>query len=145
MAFANLVILVKECLSIFLLLCNKFVQFLAKEVTTKIANEVKKAKYYSINVDFTSDVIHVDQLTFIIRYVQDYGTLVKRFLKFIDSNGQNNAESITNHILRTFSEYETNLDNCRGLSYDNASSLFRKYARLKALNRLIHYISCSAH
>ena len=26
---------------------------------------------------------------------------MKRFLKFIDSNGQHDAESITNHILRT--------------------------------------------
>ena len=66
--------------------CNKFVQVIAKEVTTKIANEVKTVKYYSITVDSTLDVTHVDQLTFIIRYVQDDGTIVERFLKFIDSN-----------------------------------------------------------
>ena len=33
-------------------ICSEFVQLMAKEVTTKIANEVKKAKYYSITVDF---------------------------------------------------------------------------------------------
>ena len=41
------------------------------------------------------------------------------------------------------------MDNCRGQSYDNASNLSGKYtgvqARLKALNPLIHYISCSKH
>ena len=92
---------------------------------------------------------HVDQLICIIRYVQDDGTVVERFLKFIDSNGQHNAESITNHILRTLTKYNINLHNCRGQSYDNASNLSGKYtgvqARLKALNPLIHYISCSAH
>ena len=86
-------------------ICNEFVQLMAKEVTTTIANEVK-AKYYS--VDSTADVTHVDQLTFIIRYVQDDGTIVERFLKFIDSNGQHNAESITNQILRTLTEYDIN-------------------------------------
>ena len=100
-------------------------------------------------MDSTPDVTHVDQLTFIIRYVQDDGTIVERFLNFIDSNGQHDAESITNHILRTLTEYDINLDNCRGQSYDNASNLSGKYtgvqARLKALNPLLHYISCSAH
>ena len=130
-------------------ICNEFVQLMAKEVTTKIANKVKKAKYYSITVDSTPDVTHVDQLTFIIRYVQDDGTIVERFLKFIDSNGQHDAESVTIHILRTLTEYDINLNNCSGQSYDNASNLSGKHtgvqARLKALNPLIHYISCSAH
>ena len=130
-------------------ICDEFVQLMAMEVTTKIAIEVKKAKYYSITVDSTPDVTHVDQLTFTIRYVQDDGTIVEMFLKFIDSNGQHDAKSIINHILRTLTEYEINLDNCRGQNYDNASNLPGKYTgvqtRLKALNPLIHYIPCSAH
>ena len=64
-------------------ICNEFVQLMAKEVTTKIANEVKKVGFCSITVNSTPDVTHVDQLTFIIRYVQDDGTIVERFLKFI--------------------------------------------------------------
>ena len=119
---------------------------MAKEVTTKIANEVKKAKYYSITVDSTPDVAHVDQLTFFIRYVQDDGTYYR---KFIDSNGQHDADSITNHILCTLTKHDINLDNCRDQSYDNTSNLSRKYigvqARLKALNPLNHYIPCSVH
>ena len=124
-------------------------QLVAKEVATQIANEVKKAKYCCVTVGSTLDVTHVDQLTFIIRYMQDDGTVVERFLKFIDSDGQHDAESISNHILRTLTEYEIKLDNCRGQSYDNASNLSEKYtgvqARLKALNPQIHCISCSAH
>ena len=127
-------------------ICNEFVQLMPKEVTTKIANEVKKVQYFSAIVDSTPDVTHVDQLTFIIRYVQDDGAIVKRFLKFIDSNEQHDAESITNHILRTLTEYDINLDNCRGQSYNNASNLSGRYtgvqARLKAFNPSIHYIPC---
>ena len=59
-------------------LCNEFVQLMAKKVIRKIANEVKKAKNYSITVRSTPEVTHVDQLTFIIRYVQDDGTIVER-------------------------------------------------------------------
>ena len=78
------------------------------------------SKYYSVTVDSTSDVTHVDQLTLIIMYMQDDSTIVERFLKFIDSNGQHDAESVTNHVLRTRTEYDINLDNCRGQSFDNA-------------------------
>ena len=113
-------------------ICNEIVQFMAKEITTKIVNEVKKAKYYSITVDSTPDVTHVDQLTFIMRYVQDDGTIVERFLKFIDSNGQHDAELITNPILSTLTEYDINLDNCRGQSYDNASNLSGNYTGVQA-------------
>ena len=130
-------------------ICNEFLQLMAKEVTIKTSNEIKKAKYHSITVNFTHDVTHVDQLTFTIRYVQDNGTIVERLLKFIDSNGQHDAESITNHILRTLTEYDINLDNWRGQSYNKASNLSGKYtgmrARLKALNPLIHYIPCSPY
>ena len=129
-------------------ICNEFVQLVAKEVTTKIANEVKKAKYFSITVNSTPDVTHEDQLNFIIRYVQDDGTIVERFLKFMDSNGQHDAESITNRILRTLTKYDINLGNCCDQSYDHWSNLSGKntgvQARLNALNPLIRYIPCSA-
>ena len=79
--------------------------------------------------------------------MQDDSTIVEWFLKFIDSNGQHDAESITNHISRTLTEYDIIFDNC-GQSYNNASNLSGKctgvQARLKALDPLIHYIPCSA-
>ena len=70
---------------------------------------------------------------------------MERFLKFIDCNGQHDAQSITNQILRTLTEYDINLDNCLGQSYDNARNLLEKYTGVQALNPLIHYIPFSAH
>ena len=79
---------------------NEFVQLMAEEVTTK--NEVKKVKYHIITVNSIPDVIHVVQLPFIIRYVQDDGTIVERFLKFINSNGQHDAESNQPHFTYSY-------------------------------------------
>ena len=43
-----------------------------------IVTEVKSAKYFSVSVDSTPDISHVDQLTCILRYVLPSGP-VERF------------------------------------------------------------------
>lgn len=45
--------------------------------------KVLNSKYYSISVDSTPDILHVDHLTFIVRSVFDNGDLVERFIKCI--------------------------------------------------------------
>ena len=52
-----------------------------------ITAEVKLANYFSISVDSTPDVVHVDQLTFIVRYVLLNGIPVERFIKFVELHG----------------------------------------------------------
>lgn len=50
---------------------------MAKQITKQIFEEVKVSKYFSISVDSTPDVSHVDQLSFIIRYLSKDGTPVE--------------------------------------------------------------------
>lgn len=53
------------------------------DVLTVISNEIHDAKYY-ICIDTTPDVSHVDQLTFIVRYIGKLETtqrLIKLFLQ----------------------------------------------------------------
>jgi len=47
----------------------------------------KITKYYSIVVDSTPDIAHIDQLCFVIRYVLDDGSPVERFLTFFENSG----------------------------------------------------------
>lgn len=53
------------------------------KMTNTIIEEIKHAKYYSIIIDSTPDIAHIDQLVFAIRYVQLNGVPVERFLLFI--------------------------------------------------------------
>jgi HKD family nuclease len=41
------------------------------KVLAAIVNEIQKAKYFSISVDSAPDVTHIDQLTFMLRYVKN--------------------------------------------------------------------------
>ena len=64
-------------------ICKEFTQIITKEVLAEIILCIKKSKDYSTSVDSTPDISHVHQLTFIIRYVQENGKPVERFIKFI--------------------------------------------------------------
>ncbi|XP_033228867.1 zinc finger MYM-type protein 1-like [Belonocnema kinseyi] len=66
---------------------EEFLALMAEALSKTIIEEIKKAKYYSIIVDSTPDVSHVDQLAFVIRYVTDDGDPVERFLLFVKNPG----------------------------------------------------------
>jgi hypothetical protein len=51
--------------------------------------EIQKSKVFSIFLDSKPDVMHVDQLTFILQYIRNT-VLKERFLQFIHIHGQAN-------------------------------------------------------
>ena len=55
-----------------------------QKVLSHIKQEIKNGKYFSIVVDSTLDVTHVDQLTYIFRYVNiaQTGEVVEHFVGF---------------------------------------------------------------
>lgn len=59
------------------------VQLMGERVLLELILEHKIFKYFSISVDSTPDVTHVDQLTLIMRYVSPDGKVEERFLKFL--------------------------------------------------------------
>lgn len=113
-----------------------------------ILDEVKVIKYYSIIVDSTPDISHVDQLTFIIRYVKTDGTLVERFLKFLPNVGHK-SEDLETVIISILFSYDIELKSCRGQSYDNTPNISGCYSSLQTrilqLNPFANYVTYNAH
>ncbi|KAK4885108.1 hypothetical protein RN001_001379 [Aquatica leii] len=99
------------------------------EFDSFLVNEVKKAKYFSLVVDSTPDLSHVDQLATVIRYVKE--------------------DEMFNAIIKLFECNGLDIRNCRRQSYDNASNMSGVYsglqARIKELNSHADFIPCFAH
>lgn len=62
--------------------CEEFICLMGEQTKQAIATKLQQAKYFSVIVDTTPDVTHVDQLTFVFRFVSEKGKVVERFITF---------------------------------------------------------------
>uniref|UniRef100_A0A087X3D0 TTF-type domain-containing protein n=1 Tax=Poecilia formosa TaxID=48698 RepID=A0A087X3D0_POEFO len=128
--------------------CEEFIQLMGDCVLSEIVSEVKMAKYFSISVDSTPDVAHVDQLTFVLRYASPEGHSQERFLKFLPIESHT-GEALCATVLKVLEEMGIDIANCRGECYDNAANMSGVYkglqAPMKELNPLVEWVPCAAH
>ena len=100
---------------------EELIEIMGKETIKVIVDRVKSSKYYSVSVDSTPDIAHVDQLTIILRYIE-VDEPVERFITFLDIRGHT-GQRIADAILDLLSKNGIHLGDCRGQSYDNAANM----------------------
>lgn len=127
---------------------EEFLKVMGQKVTEEVVAEIKAAKYFSLVIDSTPDISHVDQLSIIIRYVPENGLPVERFLCFLPNVGHK-SEELFHAVMDVLKKYEIDIENCRGQAYDNASNMSGKYtglqARIREKTPTAMYSPCSAH
>jgi hypothetical protein len=115
-------------------------------VLTVINSEIKATKYYSISVDFTPDLSHVDQLTFIVRFVKD-GKPIERFFQFLPIE-ENKAQYIADTGLNFLKNLKIPIKKCRR-QFANTTYMAGKYsgllARIKEQCKFAIFVPCSVH
>ena len=130
------------------IICDEFIELLAQKVKTRIISETKSRQLYAISVDSTADLSRVDQLTFVIRYVQDNGTVCERFVQFLKVSSHT-SEQLANTVKSILDDLTLDIADCRGPSIDNASNMFGQYngllQRLIDTNGGINFVPCAAH
>lgn len=101
-----------------------------------------------MSVDSTPEISHIGQLSFCVRYINNKGEPVERFLCFLDQIGHT-ADNMANVVFIVFKKYDLNIDYIRGKYYDNASNMSGIYAGLRAkiknANPLAKFVPCSTH
>ncbi len=93
--------------------CEELIQLIAQKVHALIVDEVKSSRYFSLSVDSTSDLSHIDQLSVVLRYLKD-GQPTKRFLIFLEMKSHT-GEEMANQVLQYLREVcKVNFSKCRG-------------------------------
>ncbi|XP_068240177.1 uncharacterized protein [Palaemon carinicauda] len=106
---------------------NEVIDILANASKEEILKNACAAEYFSIILDSTPDVSHVEQMTVIIRFVQvdeDNAVIAVRehFLGYVplqETTGAFMAET----ILEELKKMDLCIDNLRGQGYDNGSNM----------------------
>ncbi|KAE9523745.1 hypothetical protein AGLY_015805 [Aphis glycines] len=128
-------------------ICEELIKCMGNQVFNTIVSSIRKSKYFSIAVDSTPDEGHVDQLTIVFRFMEGPNP-VERFLKFLPNQGHN-AQKMFEGIMQVLEEFNLDIKNCRGQSYDNASAMSGKYnglqSKIIAENSLATWVPCAAH
>ncbi|XP_016311368.1 zinc finger MYM-type protein 1-like [Sinocyclocheilus anshuiensis] len=128
--------------------CEEFIKIMGDRLLSEIIAEVKVAKYFSISIDSTPDITHINQLTFIIRYALPEGVIEERFLKFLPV-ASHTGKALCDAVLTVLHEMDINICNCRGQCYDNAANMSGVYnglqAHIKDINPLAEWVPCAAH
>lgn len=78
---------------------------MAENVVNISIQEVNKACYFSILIDYTPDISHIDQLTYIIHYVNEHSQSVVR----IDNIGHKSQEIMAT-VINILKNYNFNLN-----------------------------------
>ncbi|XP_003739716.1 zinc finger MYM-type protein 1-like [Galendromus occidentalis] len=132
---------------------NEFIELCSRHVITKILEERAGAKYYTVMVDATPDASHVEQTTFILRFMRLQSDkrahqVEERFLASVDCHGKT-GEVIATLICDTLAEHGIPLIECRGQAYDNGRNMSGEckgaQSRILAKNPYALYAPCAAH
>jgi hypothetical protein len=127
---------------------NRFINLLASRLREHIANIVKTAMFYSLQVDSTRDVAGHEQLSLILRIASSNGSAQQYFLGFYQCASQT-AVSLEKFVLDTLEQLQIPLHLCRGVNFDGASNMSGRLNGLQArICRLVPkaiYFHCAAH
>jgi len=96
---------------------------MAVKVQNKVVEEIIRARYFSISIDSTPDIGHIDQLSFIFRYVNSDGLPVERFLCFLENVGHK-SQNMAGAVFSILKKYNLDISYLRGQSYDNAKNMY---------------------
>ena len=114
---------------------NEFIAECSDLVKQHVLGERQSAKYYAIMVDSTPDSSHVEQTTFLLRYLVRHESrfeIVERFLKFVDCSDKTGS-AIAQMITETLESHAIPLVDCRAQGYDNAANMSGKYNGAQAI------------
>ncbi|XP_076059600.1 zinc finger MYM-type protein 1-like [Oratosquilla oratoria] len=136
---------------------NELIQLLASAIKEKILAEVKLAKYFSIILDCTPDISHIEQLTMILRYVDikkepevsQHQVCIKEFFLGFVPLKETTGGFMTETLVDELQNVGLQIDNVRGQGYDNGSNMKGKHngaqQRVLDMNPRAFFVPCSAH
>ena len=128
---------------------NELISICGERIVTKLIDEVKSAKFFSVLADEAADISNTEQLSVVIRFVDQNANIRKEFMGFFPCNEGLSGEEICLKIKEAVSNIGLDMKNCRGKGYDGAGNMAGKCsgaaARIQHLYPKALYVHCRSH
>ena len=129
---------------------NELIAVLSDAILNDIINEIKRAKYFSVILDCTPDISHVEQLSLTIRYVSvdEEVAIYERFIEFIQVRSTT-GEDLCSVLLEKLNTLKLNVQDIRGQGYDNGANMRGVHSgvqkHLLTINNRAFFTPCACH
>ena len=106
---------------------NQIIDVLADQVRYKIVGKVKAAIWYTVISDEVTDVSNKEQLTVVLRYVDNDSLAIREDLVgFTECDTGITGRSLAGKVITTLESFNLDLQNLRGQAYDGAGNMAGK-------------------
>ncbi|CAF4935770.1 unnamed protein product [Rotaria sp. Silwood1] len=128
---------------------NEIIELIHEHILSSLLSRVGPTTLYSIIVDGTTDSSNIDQLSFLIRYVDPHSHKIREdFLGFVHTTSST-GEAIAEHILSCLKRFQLSLTNCIGQTYDGAPCMSGIFNGCQAIIKRFcpdaEYMHCTSH
>jgi hypothetical protein len=127
---------------------NEMIKSCAAVVRQSLVQEILKAVFFAVCLDTTPDAGKMDQLSVVIRYLNEDGEVIEALLEMVQAE-KCDAASIFQQISVILASHGLDIQNLRGQGYDGCSTMSGKYtglqARIKEVNPFAYFVHCAAH
>ena len=106
---------------------NDIIACCGDHIHERILAEVRKAKYFSILADEVSDVSNTEQLSLVLRFVDESNEIREEFVDFLPCTDGTTGQALSDMILARLQEYNLDLAYIRGQGYDGAGCMSGKF------------------
>ena len=128
---------------------NELIKFCGEVISEEIVSEVKSAKFFSVLADEAMDRSGKEQLSFVLRYVDDSNNIQENFLGFVHLGEGLSGEALSKAVLAKIDSLGLNIENCRGQCYDGAGAVAGVRngcsAHILRINHKALYTHCFSH
>ena len=125
---------------------TSLVRVMRNLIQERIANDVRAAGIYSIEIDSTQDISSQDQCSIVIRYARK-GEVHERLLRVM--KGNSSGKALLNLLKSTLDRLQLDISNCVGDSFDGAANMSGEYkgvqARISEVASNHIHVWCYAH
>ncbi|XP_037781871.1 uncharacterized protein LOC119578250 [Penaeus monodon] len=128
---------------------NEIIEFLARDVRSKVKEEIDDAKMFSVSADTTPDAANQDRMIVAARYVASDSIARERTVEMKECKDKH-GEKIAKSNLNSLESNQINVDGLCFQTYDFASSMSGRIRGTQKvlqdlLERPVPYIPCQAH